>query len=180
MTTPVVTMAVVVMTTEATAPMNKRKAAEIFAVYTFPCGSFRIEQAGDCIVSISTVNGPVPNYGTPTPLTQQLASQMEEYFQGNRKTFDIPYILHGTPFQERVWQALCRIPYGRTRSYRDIAEEIGQPKACRAVGMANHRNPMMLVIPCHRVIGADGSLGGYAGGLELKRFLLSLEQNHAS
>lgn len=173
-------MAVAVMTMEATAPMNKRNAAEIFAVYTFPCGCFRIEQAGDCIVSISAVQGPVLDYGTPTPLTQQLASQMEEYFQGNRKTFDIPYILHGTPFQERVWQALCRIPYGHTCSYRDIAAEIGQPKACRAVGMANHRNPMMLVVPCHRVIGADGSLGGYAGGLELKRFLLSLEENHTS
>lgn len=173
-------MAVAVMTMEATAPMNKRNAAEIFAVYTFPCGCFRIEQAGDCIVSISAVQGPVPNYGTPTPLTQQLAIQMEEYFQGKRKVFDIPYILHGTPFQERVWQALCQIPYGQTRSYRDIAEEIGQPKAYRAVGMANHRNPMMLVVPCHRVIGADGSLGGYAGGLELKRFLLSLEQNHTS
>ena len=160
--------------------MSKREATEIFAVYTFPCGSSRVEQAGDCIVSISAVHGPVPDYGTPTPLTQQLASQMEEYFQGNRKDFDIPYILHGTPFQERVWKALCRIPYGHTRSYRDIAAEIGQPKACRAVGMANHRNPMMLVVPCHRVIGADGSLGGYAGGLELKRFLLSLEQNHTS
>lgn len=180
MTTPVATMAVVVMTTVNTAPMNKRKAAEIFAVYTFPCGTFRVEQARGCIVSISAVQGPVPNYGTPTPLTQQLASQMEEYFQGNRKTFDIPYILLGTPFQERVWQALCRIPYGQTRNYRDIAEEIGQPKAYRAVGMANHRNPMMLVVPCHLVIGADGSLGGYAGGLELKRFLLSLEQKHTS
>ena len=180
MTTPVVTTAVAVMTTGNTAPMNKRKAAEIFAVYTFSCGSFRIEQARDCIVSISTVNSPVLDCGTPTPLTRQLASQMEEYFQGNRKVFNIPYSLHGTPFQERVWQALCRIPYGHTRSYRDIAAEIGQPKACRAVGMANHRNPMMLVVPCHRVIGADGSLGGYAGGLELKRFLLSLEQNHTS
>ena len=178
MITPVVTIAVVVMTTGNTAPMNKRKAAEIFAVDTFPCGSFRVEQAGNCIVSISAVQGPVPDYGTPTPLTRQLASQMEEYFQGNRKVFNIPYSLHGTPFQERVWQALCRIPYGQTRSYRDIAEEIGQPKAYRAVGMANHRNPMMLVVPCHRVIGADGSLGGYAGGLELKRFLLSLEQHH--
>lgn len=180
MTTPVVTTAVAVMTTEATAPMSKREATEIFSVYTFPCGSFRVAQVGDCIVSISAVQGPVLDYGTPTPLTRQLASQMEEYFQGNRKVFNIPYSLHGTPFQERVWQALCRIPYGHTRSYRDIAAEIGQPKACRAVGMANHRNPMMLVVPCHRVIGADGSLGGYAGGLELKRFLLSLEQSHTS
>src|SRR5699024_7892442 len=97
MITPVATMAVAVMTTGNTAPMNKRNAAEIFAVYTFPCGSFRVEQAGNCIVSISAVQGPVLDCGTPTPLTRQLASQMEEYFQGKRKVFDIPHILHGTP-----------------------------------------------------------------------------------
>lgn len=103
---------------------------------------------------------------------------MEEYFHGARKSFDVPYLLRGTAFQKNVWQALCRIPYGQTRSYRDIAESVGTPKACRAVGMANHRNPLMLLIPCHRVIGADGSLTGYAGGIELKQFLLQLEKSH--
>lgn len=154
--------------------------ARNFAVYTFPCGIFRVEQEGDCIVSLSAVQGPVRDFGTPTALTHRLAGQMEEYFQGRRQAFDIPYTLHGTPFQERVWRALCQIPYGETRSYRDIARQIGQPNACRAVGMANHRNPMLLVVPCHRVIGANGSLTGYAGGIALKRYLLSLEQKFAS
>lgn len=151
-----------------------------FAVYTFPCGAFRVEQEGDFIVSITVPQGPIQDFGTPTPLTHQLARQMEEYFQGERRDFDIPYTLHGTPFQERVWQALRQIPYGQTCSYRDVARKIGQPNACRAVGMANHRNPLMLVVPCHRVIGADGSLGGYAGGTGLKRYLLSLEQKFSN
>ena len=105
---------------------------------------------------------------------------MWEYFQGHRKSFDVPYLLHGTPFQEKVWKALCQIPYGQTRSYRDIAEYVNNPRAYRAVGMANHRNPLMLLVPCHRVIGADGSLGGYAGGVALKQYLLDLEKSYES
>lgn len=107
--------------------------------------------------------------------------QLDEYFAGTRKAFDFPYRLHGTPFQEKVWAALQEIPYGETRSYKDIAKAIGQPNAYRAVGMANHANPIFLVIPCHRVIGANGSLVGYGGGLAVKKALLELEQaNHAS
>ena len=97
---------------------------------------------------------------------------------GTRKAFDFPYRLHGTPFQERVWAALREIPYGETRSYKDIAEAIGHPKAFRAVGMANHANPIFIAIPCHRVIGASGSLVGYGGGLEMKKALLELERSN--
>ena len=102
--------------------------------------------------------------------------QLDEYFAGTRKTFDFPYRVHGTPFQEAVWAALREIPYGETRSYKDIAEAIGHPKAFRAVGMANHANPIFIAIPCHRVIGAGGSLVGYGGGLGMKQALLELEK----
>lgn len=113
----------------------------------------------------------------PTPLLAEAARELEAYFAGTRRTFDFPVAPEGTAFQQRVWEALRRIPYGQTRSYRQIAEAIGRPAACRAVGMANNRNPLAIVIPCHRVVGADGSLTGYAGGLEVKARLLELEQN---
>jgi len=151
----------------------------MFAVYAFPCGTFRMEAKGGSIVSLTALHVPPPDIGTPTPLTDELARQMEEYFQGIRTSFDIPYALRGTPFQKSVWAALCQIPYGQTRSYRDIAQAVGNPRAYRAVGMANHRNPVMLLVPCHRVIGADGSLGGYAGGIALKQFFLDLEKSHS-
>ena len=101
--------------------------------------------------------------------------QLREYFDGKRRDFDIPLDVEGTEFQARVWAALRRIPFGRTASYADIARKIGQPKAMRAVGMANGRNPVSIVVPCHRVIGADGSLTGYGGGLDRKKILLDLE-----
>ena len=102
-------------------------------------------------------------------------AQLHEYFARTRRTFDLPLDPRGTAFELRVWAALCTIPYGETRSYGTIAAAIGSPRAARAVGMANHRNPLPILIPCHRVIGADGSLTGYAGGLETKRRLLALE-----
>ena len=102
-------------------------------------------------------------------------AQLEEYLAGRRKSFDVPLHAEGTPFMRRVWDALRNIPYGETRSYKDIAVAIGQPGAMRAVGMANNRNPIALIIPCHRVIGADGSLVGFGGGLDMKRRLLELE-----
>jgi methylated-DNA-[protein]-cysteine S-methyltransferase len=101
--------------------------------------------------------------------------QLEEYFAGRRRTFDLPLAIEGTPFQREVWTALGRIPYGQTTSYAAIAADLGRPDAFRAVGAANGRNPFAIVLPCHRVIGADGSLTGYAGGLSAKRFLLDLE-----
>lgn len=101
--------------------------------------------------------------------------QMTEYFQGERKNFDVPLAFAGTPFQVRVWQALLTIPYGETRSYGHIARQIGHPAAMRAVGAANGRNPISIMAPCHRVVGASGALVGFAGGLEAKRTLLDLE-----
>jgi methylated-DNA-[protein]-cysteine S-methyltransferase len=102
--------------------------------------------------------------------------QLTEYFQRQRTAFDLPLDISGTPFQEQVWRALLEIPYGQTRSYGEIAKFIGKPGAARAVGMANHENPIAIVIPCHRVVGQDGTLTGYAGGLDLKRQLLSIER----
>jgi O-6-methylguanine DNA methyltransferase len=101
--------------------------------------------------------------------------QLEEYFAGQRRHFDFPLDLRGTSFQLACWQALLAIPYGETRSYADIARAVGRPQGFRAVGMANNRNPVAIVVPCHRVIASDGSLCGYGGGLEIKRKLLELE-----
>jgi O-6-methylguanine DNA methyltransferase len=102
-------------------------------------------------------------------------SQLEEYFAGERREFTFPLDLRSTDFQQACWRALLAIPYGETRSYADIARAIGKPKACRAVGMANNRNPLAIVVPCHRVIASDGTLCGYGGGLDMKRKLLELE-----
>lgn len=102
-------------------------------------------------------------------------AQLQAYFAGELREFDLPLAPEGTPFQQRVWRALCDIPYGETISYGELARRIGQPKASRAVGLANGRNPISIVVPCHRVIGANGSLTGYGGGLERKRWLLAHE-----
>ncbi len=102
--------------------------------------------------------------------------QIDEYFHGRRKHFDFPLDFSGTPFQLAVWRELMNIPYGETRSYGEIARKLGRPGASRAVGMANHDNHLAIVIPCHRVVGHDGSLTGYAGGIRLKEQLLSLER----
>ncbi|MCE9581869.1 MAG: methylated-DNA--[protein]-cysteine S-methyltransferase [Planctomycetes bacterium] len=106
-------------------------------------------------------------------------AQLAAYFRGTLKEFHLPLAPQGTPFQLRVWEELSRIPYGETCSYADIAKRVGNPKGCRAVGLANGRNPHAIVVPCHRVIGADGSLTGYGGGLERKKLLLALEARHA-
>jgi len=115
-----------------------------------------------------------------TPVLEQCKSQLDEYFAGRRKTFDLPLMLRGTPFQKRVWEELAKIPYGKTLSYSDIADAIGNPGAVRAVGGANHSNPVSIIIPCHRVIGKDGSLTGYGGGLWKKQWLLEHERAHIS
>ncbi len=104
------------------------------------------------------------------------ADQLREYFSGKRTVFELPLDLKGTVFQKQVWEALCRIPFGETRSYQDIACEIGRPKAVRAVGMACHVNPVVIAVPCHRVIGKNGSLTGFGGGLDRKSFLLEFER----
>lgn len=112
-----------------------------------------------------------------TPVLNLAAQQLEEYFHGLRRDFTIPLKASGTQFQQQVWQALIYIPYGMTYTYKELAETIGKPKASRAVGSACNRNPLPIVIPCHRVIGSSGSLTGYAGGLELKAMLLKMEEN---
>jgi methylated-DNA-[protein]-cysteine S-methyltransferase len=127
--------------------------------------------------------------GRPVPLAPgwkpseapfaDLRVQLTEYFAGARRTFDMPLVMDGTPFQRRVWRALQDIPYGETISYGELARRIGQPSAVRAVGLANGRNPIPVIVPCHRVIGADGTLTGYGGGLERKRLLLDLEHGCA-
>lgn len=113
-----------------------------------------------------------------TPLLHKAFQELEEYLKGERHTFSVPLCPQGTPFQKKVWKALGNIPYGSTKSYGEIAKEIGKEKASRAVGMANHRNPIIILIPCHRVICGDGSIGGYGGGVALKEKLLNLEEKN--
>ncbi len=109
------------------------------------------------------------------PILRQTEQQLAEYFAGRRSEFSVPLAMVGTAFQKQVWHALLAIPYGETRSYGELARQLGNAKASRAVGAANGRNPISIITPCHRAIGADGSLTGFAGGLEAKRFLLALE-----
>lgn len=109
-------------------------------------------------------------------MTDAVFHQITEYLNGQRREFDFPYLLQGTEFQRKVWRALCAIPYGETRTYGEIAAAVGNPKACRAVGMANHQNPILIAVPCHRVIGANGKMVGYGSGLDMKEALLQLEK----
>ncbi len=113
-----------------------------------------------------------------TPLLKEVEKQLEEYFEGKRKTFDVPLNPKGTKFMKEVWTALQDIPYGEVKTYQQIAKKVGNPKAARAVGMANHKNPIPIIIPCHRVIGSNGKLVGYALGMDKKRFLLEWEKEH--
>lgn len=119
------------------------------------------------------------NADVPGPLVLAAERQLREYFKGERRDFDLPLDPTGTPFQLAVWGVLTRIPYGRTCSYRDIAIAVNRPKGFQAIGQANTRNPIPIVVPCHRVINADGSMGGYGGGIDRKQQLLELERKHA-
>ncbi|PKM85123.1 MAG: cysteine methyltransferase [Firmicutes bacterium HGW-Firmicutes-11] len=111
-----------------------------------------------------------------TPLLKDAAAQIVDYLAGRRRSFDLPLLPCGTEFQKNVWNALLQIPYGQTKTYQEIAEAVGNPKACRAVGNANNKNPISILIPCHRVIGKNGSMVGYGGGLAIKEQLLALER----
>ena len=135
-----------------------------YAVYKFPFGWLQVEYIGGTVISLDKLDEERSG-GHKTALTDHVFSQITEYLQGKRRSFDFPFQMEGTPFQKKVWNALQNIPYGETRTYKQIAEEIGNPKACRAI-----------VVPCHRVIGANGKLVGYGGGLEMKRALLDLER----
>lgn len=143
-----------------------------------PIGIIRIEENGEAITALHIDSA--WEKGEETALLKEAARQLEEYFQGKRQEFALPLAPRGTEFQKKVWKALRTIPYGETRSYGQIAAQSGNPKACRAVGGANNKNPIMIFIPCHRVIGADGSLTGFGGGLEVKKYLLDLEKRYGA
>lgn len=132
------------------------------------------EEEGN-ITAIGSRYQPESGEEKETDIIRRAYSQITEYLDGKRKVFDLPLAPRGTEFQKQVWQALRDIPYGQTRTYKDIATAIGNPKAVRAVGMANNRNPLIIVIPCHRVIGSNGKMIGYAIGVDKKEYLLRLE-----
>lgn len=151
---------------------------ENFGYCSTPVGTLLIVEEAGALVRLDFCPDPGSAAPAKTPFIREVTRQLEEYFAGRRKNFDLPLLLRGTPFQQSVWQALREIPYGQTRSYKEIAEKIGRPAAVRAVGQANHTNPVAIVVPCHRVVGADGSLTGYAGGLWIKEYLLEMEKRY--
>ena len=145
-------------------------------LYDSPVGRLGLMGEGDYLTALTLPNQPVPLI-TPreTSVLREAKKQLEAYFAGKLRSFDVPLRLEGTPFRLRVWEQLQKIPYGQVISYGELARRVGQPNAARAVGGANHHNPISIIVPCHRVIAAGGALGGYGGGLELKRALLKLE-----
>ena len=152
-----------------------------------PVGPLTLVAEGEALVGLWMEDqrhhpGPA-SYGVPADpddgLLAQVAAQLGEYFAGERTSFDIPLAPEGTPFQQRVWEELLRIPFAETVSYGQLAQRLGSPGASRAVGLANGRNPIGIVVPCHRVVGSAGSLTGYGGGLQRKRLLLDLESRVA-
>jgi methylated-DNA-[protein]-cysteine S-methyltransferase len=155
---------------------------QVEVIYTYlagPLGRLLLTSDGEGLTGIQ-----YPRHQPSTPPAHwkrdpqrftEACRQLRAYFAGELRDFDLPLAMAGSPFERRVWNALRTIPHGKTVSYGHIAARIGQPKACRAVGLANGRNPMPIVVPCHRVIGADGGLAGYGGGLDTKRWLLELE-----
>ena len=147
-----------------------------FYLFDTPLGPMALEGEGERVTRLYLPGCPTPRAASrSTPALEKARGQLLAYLAGERRSFDLPLDPRGTPFQRRVWAQLERIPYGQTRTYREVALASGSPKGFRAVGMANHCNPIPIFIPCHRVVGSDGSLTGYAGGLELKRALLALE-----
>jgi len=145
------------------------------AFYPFEFGFLKIAYTQDAVLSIVKADG-VDDNDIHSALSDTTYRQLREYLDGERRSFDFPFVMNGTPFQKKVWEALLDIPYGQTRTYAQIAEYIGNPKAFRAVGLANAKNPLWIVVPCHRVIGSNGHLTGYSGGLDMKEALLRIEQ----
>ena len=149
---------------------------KISYIYNTEIGKFQIIEESGVIIGVN-FNTDTNIRGQESKLIRTTYLQIKEYLQEKRKEFDIPIKMYGTEFQKKVWKELQKIPYGETRSYKQIAENIGNSKACRAVGMANHNNPIAIIIPCHRVIGTNDKLVGYAGGIDIKQKLLNLEKN---
>lgn len=151
-----------------------------------PVGRLRLVASGKALIAIlwdcerpNRVRLDTLKLNPSQPILLDAERQLSEYFAGKRTRFELPLEPHGSEFQKKVWQALMHIPVGETRSYLDLARSMGSPKACRAVGAANGKNPLSIVVPCHRVVGADGTLTGFAGGLKAKATLLALEANAA-
>ena len=144
-------------------------------VFDTPVGPMALEGTEDALTALYLPNTPVEPVGAETPLLARGRGELLEYLVGKRRTFDLPLKPQGTPFQQKVWSALADITYGQTITYGELARRVGCPKGSRAVGQANHRNPLPILLPCHRVVGANGTLTGYGGGLELKEWLLRLE-----
>lgn len=137
-----------------------------------PIGILCLSASESALTEVARVSA--AGKGLPNAVTEEAAGQLEEYFRKKRQEFSIALAPQGTPFQQRVWEALAQIPYGQTRTYGQIAAEIGKPRACRAVGTAIGKNPLLILIPCHRVVSVGG-LGGFSAGLDAKRSLLALE-----
>lgn len=147
--------------------------------YKTSIGLIKITEDGSAITRVDFIKEiGEDKYLIETPLLKEANKQLQEYLNGERKRFDLKLKLQGTEFQQRVWEELQEIPYGETNSYKDIAIKVGNEKASRAIGMANNRNPIPIFIPCHRVIGANGKLVGYAGGLDIKEKLLKIEKEN--
>ena len=146
-----------------------------------PIGRVFVQADGEAVTGLylpghkGWAGGPADGSRRSDQSLKSVRTQLAEYFAGERQEFDVPLKSTGTPFQERVWRALLEIPYGTTISYAELARRVGQPTASRAVGAANGRNPISILVPCHRVVGANGQLTGYGGGLEAKRWLLEWE-----
>lgn len=138
-------------------------------------GRLYLAEENGCIVMLTSGQAPKTDTLGESPLLTRAAVEVAEYLTGKRREFTVPVKAKGTPFQEKVWAALQRIPFGETRSYGQIAREVGSPKGARAVGMACNRNPVLLLIPCHRIVGSTGKLVGFAAGLPIKEWLLKLE-----
>lgn len=142
-----------------------------------PIGTLRLIENGSAITNIKmSVECPDEPFRHSTPLLKEACAQLEAYFARRLTQFDLPLAPQGTPYEQKVWEAIRQIPYGTTASYGQIAGRIGNPQGARSIGRAAHCNPILIVIPCHRILGADGSLTGYAGGLAMKEALLHLEQ----
>ena len=143
----------------------------------FPFGRFGVEEKEGAVTHLylNPAGAVFPAEERETPLLAEAMRQLAEYFAGERREFELPLAPEGTPFMRRVWAELVKVPYGATATYGEIAERIGNPGGSRAVGLANNRNPIAIIIPCHRIIGSSGKLVGYAGGVELKERLLALE-----
>ena len=142
--------------------------------FNSPIGIVRLTEEGGAITRIELTDA-IDVSVMPTPLHHEAEQQILSFLEGKRRQLNLPIRMVGTPFQQRVWRALQQIPYGATRTYGEIASEIDHPKACRAVGMACNKNPLLFIVPCHRVVGTNGKLTGFAYGTDAKRYLLDLE-----